>query len=54
MTTPSTGLQFDPAADTATFAAAPPGYRLIELSDEGFTTRVVRLPEARFSPTEEE
>ena len=52
VTTPSTGLQFDPAGATATFATAPPGYRLIELNDEGFTTRVVRLPEARFSPTQ--
>lgn len=51
VTTPSTGLQFDPVGDTATFATAPPGYRLIELNDEGCTTRVVRLPEARFSPT---
>ena len=54
VTTPSTGLQFDPVGDVTTLAAAPPGYRLIELNDKGCTTRVVRLPEARFSPTEEE
>lgn len=52
VTTPSTGLQFDPVGDQATFAEAPPGYRLVELTDEGCTTTVVRLPEARFSPTE--
>jgi 3',5'-cyclic-AMP phosphodiesterase len=51
VTTPSTSLQFDPTAETATFVAAPPGYRLIELDDEGCTTSVVRLPEIRFSPT---
>jgi len=51
VTTPSTGLQFDPVGDTAAFAKAPPGYRLVELNDEGCTTRVVRLPEARWSPT---
>lgn len=53
VTTPSTGLQFDPVGDTAAFATAPPGYRLIELNDEGCTTRVVRLARARFAPNRE-
>ena len=51
VTTPSTGLQFSPAGTTTTFADAPPGYRVIELDGGHVTTRVVRLPEARYSPT---
>jgi Icc protein len=50
VTTPSTGLQFDPAGTTTTFANDPPGYRVIELDGDRFTTRVVRLPEARYLP----
>jgi 3',5'-cyclic-AMP phosphodiesterase len=53
VTTPSTGLQFDPVGDSATFATAPPGYRLIELTDDGCTTEVVRLPQPPYTPTEE-
>ena len=51
VTTPSTGLQFSPTSLEAAFVAAPPGYRLVELGEDGYTTRVVRLPEARYSPT---
>lgn len=50
VTTPSTGLQFAPVGDRPTFVRAPPGYRVVELTDTGCTTRVVRLPEARFAP----
>lgn len=50
VTTPSTGIQFDPAGDVASFVAAPPGYRLIELSAQGFRTEVIRLPETRYQP----
>ncbi len=50
VTTPSTGLQFLPEGDVTTFVAAPPAYRVIELSGDRFSTRVVRLPEVRFSP----
>lgn len=53
VTTPSTGLQFSPLGDVATFLKAPPGYRMIELHDDGCTTRVIRLPEAVFTPTEQ-
>jgi Icc protein len=49
-TTPSTGIQFSPAGNQATFVAAPPGYRVIELTDDGFSTTVCRLPIVRFSP----
>lgn len=50
LTTPSTGIQFSPRGSTPTFVADPPGYRIIELHDDGYTTRVIRLPEARFAP----
>ena len=52
VTVPSTGLQFSPTSDVAEFVTAPPGYRLIELGDDGYSTTVVRLPEARYAPTE--
>lgn len=50
LTAPSTGIQFSPEGSTPTFAAAPPGYRIIVLRDDGYTTRVVRLSETRFTP----
>ena len=50
LTTPSTGIQFSPQGSTPTFVADPPGYRIIELNPEGYTTRVIRLPETRFAP----
>ena len=52
VTVPSTGLQFSPTGDVAEFVTAPPGYRLIELGDDGYSTTVVRLPEARYAPTQ--
>ena len=52
-TTPSTGLQFDPAGSVANFATAPPGYRVIEIDGEDFTTHVVTLPEIRYTPVNE-
>lgn len=51
VTTPSTGLQFSPVSQVPAFTRAPPGYRLIELDAGGYTTTVVRLPEARYSPS---
>lgn len=51
LTTPSTGIQFVPDGATPTFVAGAPGYRIIELRDEGFATRVIRLPEIRFQPS---
>ena len=51
VTVPSTGLQFSPVNNEAEFVTAPPGYRVIELDGDAYTTSVVRLPEARFSPT---
>lgn len=52
VTVPSTGLQFSPKGDVAEFVTAPPGYRLIELGADGYSTTVVRLPEARYAPTQ--
>ena len=49
-TTPATGIQFSPAGSEPTFVAAPPGYRVIELTDEGFSTTVCRLLVTRFPP----
>ena len=49
-TTPSTGIQFDPAGETPQFATAPPGYRVIELEDHAVHTHVVRLPTTRHVP----
>ncbi|MDA0658798.1 MAG: metallophosphoesterase [Planctomycetota bacterium] len=50
VTTPSTGLQFRPEGDQATFEAAPAGYRILELSPRGLETRVVRLPTFSYVP----
>ncbi len=50
VTTPSTGIQFDPRGSEARFASDPPGYRVIELSDDHFETRVARLPHASHTP----
>ena len=50
VSTPSTGIQFDPAGDTPHFATDAPGYRVIELQDDSFRTHVVRLSEARYVP----
>lgn len=52
VTTPATGIQFDPAGKTPTFVRQAPGFRMIELDGHGFMTRVFRLPEARFAPFE--
>ncbi len=53
LTTPSTGVQFDPHGDVPTFAAEPAGCRIIEFSGTGFSTRVVRLPEITYVPSGE-
>lgn len=50
---PSTGIQFDPAGDVPRFAADPPGYRVIELNGTKLTSRVERLSEAKYVPTDE-
>lgn len=50
VTTPSTGLQFSGTSVVSLFVQAPPGFRVVELGGDGVSTRVVRLPEARYSP----
>jgi 3',5'-cyclic-AMP phosphodiesterase len=52
VTVPSTGLQFSPVSDVAQFVTAPPGYRIIDLDDDGYSTSVVRLPNAHYTPTQ--
>ncbi|MDA1230908.1 MAG: metallophosphoesterase, partial [Planctomycetota bacterium] len=47
-TTPSTAIQFHPAGSQLTLVADPPGYRIIELTDDGFSTTVCRLSETRY------
>lgn len=49
-TTPATGIQFSPTGSVPTFVAEPPGYRIIELTDDGFSTTVCRLSQVNFSP----
>lgn len=45
LTTPSTGVQFVPEAETLIVDDALPGYRVLELQDNGdVRTRVVRVP----------
>jgi Icc protein len=51
VSTPSTGIQFDPAGETPNFSAEAPGYRIIELNSNDFQTQVVRLPHVRYTPT---
>lgn len=50
VTTPSTGIQFDPHGSDPQFASDPPGYRVIELANDQFRTHVVRLPHADHTP----
>lgn len=50
VTTPATGIQFDPAGEVASFATAAPGYRVIELDGAQFSTQVVRLPQTKYTP----
>lgn len=44
VTVPSTGLQFSSVSDVAQFVTAPPGYRIVELNDDRYSTSVVRFP----------
>lgn len=50
LTTPSTGIQFDPAGDSPRFEAAAPGFRVIEFDGDEYSTRVVRLPNVKYVP----
>lgn len=50
VTTPSTGLQFDPRGTKPLFANDAPGYRVIELTDDQLKTRVGRLAHAAHTP----
>lgn len=50
VTTPSTGIQFDPRGSTARFAADPPGYRVIEITGDQIRTHAGRLPHVDHVP----
>ena len=50
---PSAAIQFSPGRQTMQFDLKPPGFRLIELHDGQFSTRVVRLDELPFTPRED-
>lgn len=53
-TSPSTGVQFEPSTDEPAYAAEPPGYRVITLDGRSYRTEVVRLPELRYPPLDDE
>ncbi len=50
---PSVSFQFVPESDTARFDLRPPGFRVIELHEMQFSTRVVRLDALPFNPRDE-
>ena len=50
VTSPSTGLQFNPVGDSVVVAADAPGYRVIELTGQEIASQVVRMPKVRFVP----
>src|SRR4051794_10301182 len=52
VTVPSTGLQFSSTSDEAEFVDAPPGFRIVELSADGYATSVVRVPAPSYAPTQ--
>jgi len=51
--TPSTAIQFAPGTEKMQFDLRPPGFRVIELCDGRFETRVIRLDELPFVPRDE-
>jgi Icc protein len=54
LTAPSTCLQFDRRTESRPILEhIPPGYRILELHDEGFETQVIRLPELKYPPQTE-
>lgn len=50
---PSAAIQFMPGTETMQFDFLPPGFRVIELQDGQFGTRVVRLDDVPFRPRDE-
>jgi Icc protein len=49
-TTPSTAMQFTPGQQKPSYDTIPCGYRVFELDEANWTTRVIRLPRLRFPP----
>jgi Icc protein len=54
-TTPSTAFQLDPDNSEVAYDFVPPGFRIIELDDDGerFDTCVVRLAQLQFPPKDD-
>ena len=50
LTTPSTAMQFTPCQKTPAYDPIPCGYRIFEIEDTNWSSRVVRLPKLRFPP----
>ncbi len=50
LTSPSTGVQFEPGTIEPRYEHIAPGYRVIELNGSEFHSEVVRLPELRYPP----
>lgn len=48
LATPSTGVQFRPDTEVPEGDPIPPGFRVLELGDDFYTTRIIRLDSARF------
>lgn len=46
LASPSTGIQFDPSGAEPNFSNDAPGFRILELSPDGWSTDVIRVPEA--------
>ena len=53
LTTPSTGVQFEPSGAVPSFVTGPPGYRVIEIQADEMSTHVVRLPEVKYTAVNE-
>ena len=53
LTSPSTCVQFDPETGAEPILHhIPPGYRVLELQDDAFSTNVVRLPVLTYPPAD--
>jgi 3',5'-cyclic-AMP phosphodiesterase len=53
LTTPSTAVQFVPGGEESAYAHDPPGYRVFDLKENDYRTRVHRLPVLRYPPSAE-
>jgi len=54
LTTPSTAIEFEPQGEESSYVNAPPGYRIFDLEENGYSSEVLRLPVSRFLPMNDE